>query len=997
MFRSRSFSSCVLLFVLTLLGTSVLCDVSSAADDKRKKEAPKAENSDAEKDKKSEGDAESGEKGEASKKDAKEEAKPSVVTRPLMSDAGAKAGPLQEEVEVNDEGYVSFNLKGQPWEAVLQWLADSSKLSFDWGELPGDTLNLTTTRRYSLAEARDIINRHLLARGYSLVLNGEFLSVMKLGDLKPSLIPRVAPEDLEKQMDHTLCKVSFDLNWLIADEAVTELEPMLTAAGKINKLSRTNRLEVIDTAASLRDIYQILQDEQSDTGQEQLVKTFRLEHRRAGEVIVLLRELLGIDPPPGGGGAGGSSRDIGQIANVMKQMTQQLQRMGNNAAKGGSGGREPTKTRLVLNPRENMILVQAMPDQMALIDKAIQQIDVPIDESGSLLQNMNRMQVYRLETVNPQTLVDLLQELGDMAPGTVLKVDSDKKAIMAYASLADHLTIRTLVERLDQSGRSVQVVTLRRLEADYVAGTIRALMLPPKKEQSNSRYSFFSRYSSNQSNQDESDQFKVEADIENNRLLIYANKVEMDEIYVLLQKLGEIPNPDAADSGIRVFELSPGEDAHDVIERIRMLWHRKNEIRNNLPPKQKEDAGEDDPEGEAADPKAKPQKVSDNVTSRSKGQPTDVIADSNARRALSAEDFFRFAEQPSVAATVAQRQQYAAQSGPTEVSDARLTTRSILTYFPEDPPAGDAPPPVQFSLTPDGQLIVSCDDPEALLELEDMLREVMQPAPKYKVFNLKYATPSWVTLNLEDYFKAEEETESSMTYDWYWGYRPSTKKKSGSPSLGRRRQPTFIYDNFTSTILVRDADRRQLKIIQDLINVYDVPEPADTRAMRVTKLFKLRNAKAANVAQAVKDVFRDLLSSNDRALEKKEGQQSQTRVYSYFRGGQDDGGDDDSPIRFKGLLSVGVEPNSDTLVVSSTAALMDTISELILELDKAGETSAALQVVKLDSSVDVQLIQERLSKALGTTTQESQQKKAKEGRRKPKGVPVGAQLDDDDD
>lgn len=79
-----------------------------------------------------------------------------------------------------------------------------------------------------------------------------------------------------------------------------------------------------------------------------------------------------------------------------------------------------------------MILVQAAPDQMAIIDKAIEQIDVPIEAGNSLLQNMNRMKVYRLETVDPQSLVDLLQELGDMDPGTVLKVDEDKKSILAW-------------------------------------------------------------------------------------------------------------------------------------------------------------------------------------------------------------------------------------------------------------------------------------------------------------------------------------------------------------------------------------------------------------------------------------------------------------------------------------------------------------------------------------------------------------------------------------
>ncbi len=206
-------------------------------------------------------------------KEKKTDAAPKVIKRPTTSDEPAR--PIGTEAIVTD-GKVTFDLRGQPWDQVLQWLADTSELSLDWQELPGDTLNLTTTRSYSLEQARDIVNRHLLARGFNMVLNGELLSVIKIADIRSSLVPRVQPEELESQLDHTLCKVSFDLKWLIADEAVEELAPMLSTAGKISNLSRTNRLEVMDTARSLKDIYRILQDEQSDTGQEQLVRTFRL-------------------------------------------------------------------------------------------------------------------------------------------------------------------------------------------------------------------------------------------------------------------------------------------------------------------------------------------------------------------------------------------------------------------------------------------------------------------------------------------------------------------------------------------------------------------------------------------------------------------------------------------------------------------------------------------------------------------------------------------------
>lgn len=921
---------------------------------------------------------------DSKKKDGKEEGdkKPDAksadtVSRPKMSDV-KKAKPIAEQVEVNTENKVTFNLHDQPWKNVLQWIADTSRLSLDWQELPGDTLNLTTTRAYTLEEARDILNRHLLTRGYTMVLKGELLSVMKLSDVKSSLVPRIAPEDLEDQLNHTLCKVSFDLSWLIADEAVAELTPLLSNAGKISKMSRTNRIEVMDTAGSLKDIYQILQNEQSDSGQEQLVRTFRLEHRRASEVIVLLRELLGIDPPPGSssGGGGMSNGGMQQMTSMMRQMQQQIQqaaqRMQSSSGSGGGGGggMKERETRLVLNPRENMLLVQAMPDQMAIIEKAIQQIDVPMDAGDGLLQNLNKMKVYRLNTIDPKTLVELLQELGDMAPGTVLKVDEEKNSIVAFASLADHLTITTLVDRLDQSGRNVEVIPLRRLDADYVAGTIRALMGPEETSKSSSYDPYgYNRYSSSPPKKKEKE-FTVEADLTNNRLLVFANKVEMDEIRELLQKLGEIPDPNADDNGVRVFDMNPSDDPAEIMERLQKLWQGGNTLQFDLP--EKADTEQPSTEADSEEGAAEP---SGDLTLLKDDSPDSEQVQLKSR---DAQHFFDSLLQPAQQAPkqkglASRRHLTVAQSADDSqpASGPASTFQTSAVAASQQQSNSDAPP-VKIAVTPDGRIVVTSDDPIALQQIEDLLGQLMKPTANYKVFRLKYATASWITLNLKDYFKAEQETESGYEYDDWYGLRRVDKKKSGPRSLGQRRDPTFIYDNFTSTILVRDADRKQLQVIEDLITIYDVPEPAENKAMRLTKIFKLKNAKAEVVAQAVKDVFRDLLSANDKALENKD-EKSQNRGFSYFGSSDDSGDDGETPIRFKGLLSIGFDKTSDTLIVSSSSSLMATVEELVLALDEAADTSSRIQVVKLNPGVDIGLIQEKLGKLLGQKAENGQQ------------------------
>jgi len=55
---------------------------------------------------------------------------------------------------------------------LLKWLADY--------------LNLVTQRKYTVDEARDLINSHLLIRGFTMLRQGEVLRVVDLKKLNPT-------------------------------------------------------------------------------------------------------------------------------------------------------------------------------------------------------------------------------------------------------------------------------------------------------------------------------------------------------------------------------------------------------------------------------------------------------------------------------------------------------------------------------------------------------------------------------------------------------------------------------------------------------------------------------------------------------------------------------------------------------------------------------------------------------------------------------------------
>ena len=179
-------------------------------------------------------------------------------------------------------------------------------------------------------------------------------------------------------------------------------------------------------------------------------------------------------------------------------------------------------------PARNSILVNAPPDKMAIIRQAVTALDVPAEPEGSLLASISRMHTYRLAALDPEPLVKSLQSLGDLDPRTQLEVDKQNHAIIAYCPAADHVMIQMLIDKLDGSGAEVRrdpaaaaggrrrgrhhpVHDGRRGEEGEQHQKLLPLGLPP----------VIARRT------EQKDKFRVDADIEHNRLLLWANEIEM--------------------------------------------------------------------------------------------------------------------------------------------------------------------------------------------------------------------------------------------------------------------------------------------------------------------------------------------------------------------------------------------------------------------------------------------------------------------------------------
>ena len=911
---------------------------------------------------KKKGDDAGKKEGEAEAEKGKEKSEtPSVITRPLKAEE--PADPQELEITPDAQGKVRFSFSRQPWPAILEWLARVSHLSLDWQELPADYLNLQTQRDYTLEEARDLINHHLLARGFTMLKSGEMLTVVNVSKLNAAMVPRVEPEELHSRLASEFVKVSFPLKWILAEKAVEELKPMLSSNGKLTALKELNRIEALDTARNLQDIYELLQQTQTeDVSTTTLVREFRLEHRRAADVVLLVEAILGLDNKrmPMNMGRGGDMMNF-QIMNQLQQMQQMLQQ-GHRGGQGNSNDpKAPPEPRLIVNDQENSILAHATPDKLEIIAQTIKAIDVPGDAGNQLLHSINRVKPYRLSTADPQPIMALLKEMGNLSPQSRLQVDEKSKSLILYGTLADHFTTQALIERLDGTNRKFEVVSLRRLRADAVAGTIQYLLgaEDEEKSQNNNRRGYYYGYqpygSSNNNKEDRP--FKVDADIINNRLLIWANDVELEEVRNLLVKMGETPPGKSNPDTMRTLDLPADQDADRLLERIKQLWP---DLENN--PIQIQTM----PASPASHPAVSP--VPQTLLNPASPDPDAeaTAAKAQAKTFMGAKTSSGpAAHSPSVPVRLTWWQKTSA-AAPATIDPAAIPQN---TGLPEAHPLANRYSPVIIQQLPDGRLIYRSEDTKALDRLEDLINELSPPAKDYHIFQLKYPT-TWaygIELILEDFF--EDKSLQESTFDPWWGTTQTTRVNRSS-RLSRQKELKVISNDDSHTILVQGATLEQLKVIGELIDVYDRPTSSDPQALRKTEIFQLQYSNAPAIAEAVKQVYRDLLSANDPALQNPNQQKpSEEPKFTYIYGRQNSGDDKDEnpgqPIKFKGLLSVGVDEISNTVIVSSTEGLMRDIRQLILQLDQAARPTHTVQVLQV-KNISPNVIQQRLKSAFSS-------------------------------
>jgi type II secretory pathway component GspD/PulD (secretin) len=769
-----------------------------------------------------------------------------------------------------DDQKIRLEFQQQGWLPVLQWLAEKRNLNLDWQQLPEGSLNFSSATEYNIEEAEDLINMQLLARGYTLLHRGEVLRLASLKNIDITLVPRVDAEELERLPPHKFVRVTFPLEWMLAEEAAAEFKPLVSPYGQLLPMATSNRLEAMDAVVNLRELHRLLTRAEADETRRERVEEFRLKHRKAKEVAVSVRVLLGLPAEETPTATTQNQLDI----ETVKFRSEAVKQLGTEAQKFLV---DRPSLHLVVNDKENSILVNGRPDKIEIVRQAIEAMDQPEPPTESSWQTLNKVKTYAVDGFDPTTVSNLmqaLQERGNLSKETQIEHEAAYNRLVVVASPADQLTIASIIDSFRTEGRRAEVVELERLDAQYAANAIKLVLKNP------------ARPSAGPGPASEG-QFQIEPDPANRRLLLWATPAESAEVREFLTRLGESFASGRIGRHLHVVHLRTAKPA-DVIDRLHRVWKEISDAPLVVEAAGKEQSGESPA---SSTPQASPQ-----TDTSPTGPPPQPMSD---HKPAAAE--FRLA-------THAER---AASQAGAPVAESSPDSNTV--------PASDGPSPVRV-IADDTDMIIVSQDAAAADIAKKFIEQIVPDSADIQVIPLKNAQAGLVKTQLESLLAHTNADSGSLL----------------------RTQPPLVLDADTRTnrLIIQHATPKQMELINQVIPQLDQPAQEDERLVRRQEIYRAERRRASEIAEVVKEVFRDLLSTSDKAFDASSG----NRPFGYTRAMA---ATSKSP-EYQGLLSVGVDNAGNTLILSAPAYLMEEVMRVVKLVDtqSGGEAVVVVPVAR---------------------------------------------------
>jgi type II secretory pathway component GspD/PulD (secretin) len=127
-------------------------------------------------------------------------------------------------------------------------------------------------------------------------------------------------------------------------------------------------------------------------------------------------------------------------------------------------------------------------------------------------------------------------------------------------------------------------------------------------------------------------------------------------------------------------------------------------------------------------------------------------------------------------------------------------------------------------------------------------------------------------------------------------------------------------DTRTNRLIVQNASEGQLEQIEESVALLDQPSSEDEKLQREKVTYRLKHRKATVVAEALRSIYQDLMTVNDRMLSRSTGFTRSLAATTT------------SP-EYQGLLSIGVDQEANLLLISAPKYLVQDVLEVAESMD----------------------------------------------------------------
>lgn len=395
---------------------------------------------------------------------------------PSVRDVGAGAGGVQP-AGTNGEGeeLYTLNLKDAPLDLLLE----------NYSRMTGRTMikspgvNGTFTFKAYVSNGRSELTRAEMIQAMDALLTMNNLALVPLGDrfyrvvqlgnapLEGMVITEAELAEQDMQSD-ALLRMILPLKFLDTEDAANLVQPMLHPFGKVQRQDRIHALMLIDTAANLKIILDILKMVDQPTELNVETRIYEIKHAKAADIAARLNELVSDSQE-------GQKEEVAQVARPVPRRFPDMTRArrpamaeeesssstsaADRAAEMAQKGIIRGKVKVLVDERTNIIIVISNPLNFTFFDQIVNVLDVEVDPEVTV-------EVVNLEFADAEEMASLLNDFIGAAQ------DDDKSAPASRGTTAGEGTERSRALAAVAENRAAAAARIRSAAGEAAATRI---------------------------------------------------------------------------------------------------------------------------------------------------------------------------------------------------------------------------------------------------------------------------------------------------------------------------------------------------------------------------------------------------------------------------------------------------------------------------------------------------------------------------------------------